>query len=307
MKAAWVQRLSGVHVASATPYVTTGVLDVQGVCNLVDYYAESGLQGAFFPSSTGESFSMPREERVRVVRLAAEQARGRIVILANASESSWQETVAQTKAMADAGADAAVCMPPTFFQYTQEELRDFFYRIADESPLPVVVYNHLVRLPNKILLPLVMELRKHENIVGIKDTHNDAARLLHLYAQGAQKDFAILCGGDGMAGYSALLGMGMLNALSALKPKLFLNLYQAGRAQDLQRVALLQEEVNKLMGIFTAAHGGAASASLFGQAIKAALYQKSLCGCAAAQMGFVLTQEDHARVKALMDSVREDV
>lgn len=307
MKMGVLERLHGVHAASITPYLAQGVLDEQGIRNLVDYYVESGLNGVLFPSSTGESFSMPREQRLRTVAVAAAHATGRLLIMGNASESNIKDAVRMCKQMAADGADIAVCMPPTFLSYSQEELREFFFRIADESPIPIVVYNHLVRLPNKIQIPLLMELRKHEHIIGIKDTHNDAARMMRLYAVDAQKDFAILCGGDGMASYSALLDMDMLNALCAVSPKLFLNIRAAGRAGNMKKVALLQEEVNKLMGLFNLLKNGLSSSSLFSQAIKVVLRQKGICGCDCAQMGFEVSPEDDVRVRQLMLSIQEDI
>ena len=306
-KKAAVERLRGIHTASVTPFVKEGVPDLQGIRNLVDYYAESGLQGAFFPSSTGESFSMPRDTRVLVVKTAAEHANGRILILANSTASNWPEAVDMCKRMADVGADYAVCMPPTFLEIAQEEIKRFFFQIADESPIPVIIYTHLVRMRNKVQIPILLEMSKHENIAGIKDTHNDAARMMRLYAAGLQKDFAILCGGDAMAGYSALLDMDMLNALSALKPRLFINLQAAGRTRDLARVAALQEEVWKLMGIFSAAHDGLDSNSVIASAIKGALHLQGLCECASPQMGYDLTEQDFVNIRKVMESVKDDI
>lgn len=165
----------------------------------------------------------------------------------------------------------------------------------------------MTRLPNKVEEKLLHQLAAHENIIGIKDTHNDPNRMLRLYATGVQKDFAILCGGDGVAGYAALLEMEMLNALSAVKPRLFANLYEAGRAGDIEKVARYQLEVDKLMKLFSALQGGVSSSTLFAQAIKAALSLKGLCGTNAVQLGYPMRDEDMEKVRAIMDSVCEEI
>ena len=211
------EKLRGVLTASITPVAENGALDCDAVARLVKYYRQSGLRGALFPSSTGESFALTAEERVALVRVAAHAASDDFSILGNCSEHNWKDALRNARAMADAGADVAVCMPPQFLAYSQEELRAYFYTIADQSPIPLLVYNHMTRLPNKAGLELLGELAKHENIVGIKDTHNDPNRMLQIYAQGVQKDFAILCGGDGVAAYAALLDMEMLDALQRRK------------------------------------------------------------------------------------------
>lgn len=301
------EKLCGVLVASVTPVKEDGALDLPAVGRLVEYYAASGLRGALFPSSTGESFALAAQDRVSLVEAAAKRAPGGFAILGNCSEHNLKDALRNARAMADAGADIAVCMPPQFLAYSQEELREYFFRIADESPIPLVVYNHMTRLPNKVGFPLLEELSRHENILGIKDTHSDPNRMLQLYARGVQRDFAILCGGDGVAAYAAALGMEMLNALSAVKPKLFLNLYAAGRAGDLQRAALYQREVDKLMGLFSALRGGLSSSTLFAQAIKAALSLKGLCGTASVQLGYPMEAAGFAKVKEIVDSVREEI
>lgn len=301
------EKLRGVLTASITPVAENGALDCEAVARLVKYYRQSGLRGALFPSSTGESFALTAKERVALVRVAAHAASDDFSILGNCSEHNWKDALRNARAMADAGADVAVCMPPQFLAYSQEELRAYFYTIADQSPIPLLVYNHMTRLPNKVGLELLGELAKHENIVGIKDTHNDPNRMLQIYAQGVQKDFAILCGGDGVAAYAALLDMEMLNALSAVKPRLFLNLYAAGRAGDLALAARYQREVDKLMGLFSALRGGLASSTLFAQAIKAALSLQGLCGTASVQMGYPLEADGLARVREILVSVQEEL
>lgn len=299
--------LKGVLAASVTPVDDKGEIDLAAMGRLMAYYEENGIRGVLLPSSTGESFALTTQERVALVTAAAKESKGKLSILANCSEHNVKDAVRDTKLMADAGADIVVCMPPQFLAYSQDELRDYFYAIADASALPLVVYNHMTRLPNKVEMPLLHQLAKHENIVGIKDTHNDPGRMMRLFATGVQKDFAIMCGGDGVAGYSALLEMEMLNALSAVKPKLFVNMYNAGRAGDTLKVSRYQVEVDKLMKLFTALQGGLSSSTLFAQAIKVALSLKGLCGTNAAQLGYPLREEDIGKVKAIVDSIEEEI
>lgn len=299
-----LEKFRGVSTASVTPMNEYGEVDLGSVAALTEYYIESGLKGAFFPSSSGEYFALTARQRVACVRAAVRAAEGRLTVFSNISESSLGAAIENAKAMAGEGADCAVLMPPSFHHHTQEELIGFFRRAADASPLPLVVYAHLTRLPNKIEIPAVLELSAHPNIIGIKDTHNDAARLMTLNQRlHGRDDFLAFAGGDGMAGFSALFGMEMLNALSAIRPDIFIALYDAGHRGDLAAVSALQQRVNRLSGLFTALHGGQSSASLFSQALKTALSLKGLCGVDAVQMGFPVTSQDIAKVKEVLDAV----
>lgn len=296
--------LRGVLAASVTPLDATGQVDEGAVGALMDYYADSGLRGAFFPSSTGEYFALSPTQRQACVRAAGRRKGGNMTLLANVSDGCLETALESAKAARDLGADAAVMMPPQFYALTQDELYGFFVRAAEKAPLPMIVYNHMTRLPSRVEIPLLMRLKEHPNILGIKDTHNDAARLMALSAlmQGTD-DFVILTGGDGMAGFGSLYRMEMLNALCAVRPDLFLDIYAAGWRGDLDGVAQLQQRVDRLAGLFTCLRGGVNSAALFCQSVKAALALKGLCGTRSALTGDELDASDLAAVRHLLDSV----
>ncbi len=297
-------RFRGVFAASVTPVDKRRRLDEGSIRALVDYYAESRLDGAFFPSSSGEYFALTCRQRRACVRAAVRAADGRLTIFANISDGSLKAAAENARAMRDAGADCAVLMPPAFHHHSQEELVDFFRGAADLSPLPLLIYAHLLRLPSRIEIPTLLELAGHPNILGVKDTHHDAARLMALRERlDGRDDFLVYTGGDGMAGFGALFGMEMLNALSAVRPDLFLELYGAGRRGDLREVSRLQQRVDRLAALFSALRGGQSSAALFSQAIKMALSLKGLCGTTAVQLGFELSDDDAARVKDILAGV----
>ena len=97
------EKLRGVLTASITPVAENGALDCDAVARLVKYYRQSGLRGALFPSSTGESFALTAEERVALVRVAAHAASDDFSILGNCSEHNWKDALRNARAMADAG------------------------------------------------------------------------------------------------------------------------------------------------------------------------------------------------------------
>ena len=299
-----MSRFRGVMTASVTPVCENGGLDTAAVAALMDYYAENGITGVLWPSSTGEYFAMTAQQRRECVKTAASHNRGGLTILANISEGSLAQAMENARAMADNGADAVVLMPPQFHHHTQDELVEYYTYAADHSPLPLIIYNHMTRLPSKVDIPTLMKLKDHPNLIGIKDTHNDAARLMTLSTLlGPEDEFVIMAGGDGMAGYSAIYHMEMLNALCAIRPDLFVEMYRAGRENNLQKVSQLQQRVNRLMAVFTALKGGKSSAALFSQAVKVALSFKGLCSAKAVQLGYELDEADIANVAKVLEKV----
>lgn len=299
---------NGVYTASVTPITSHGEVDTDAIGALIAYYSENGLLGSLFPSSSGEYFALTQTQRDQCIAAAVKYAPPAFSILANITEGSQRAAIENGKRAADLGADAAVLMPPSFHHYSQEELYHFFVDVADSIDLPLICYNHMTRLPNKLEEPLTLELAKHPNIVGIKDTHNDAARLLSLREKlGWDSTFSVFVGGDGVAGYGALMKMPMLNALSAVIPELFVQLHHAGMTQNIERLSQLQAKVKRLMALFTTLHHGTSSAALFSQAIKAALFLQGLCTTASVQLGYEVTAQELENVKHLLEEIKQEL
>lgn len=265
---------------------------------LVRYYMQNGLKGAFINSSTGEYFSMTPSQREESVAAAAKASNKELMIMAGISEDHAAGAIEMGKRMAGCGADIAVAMPPRFYNYSDDELFKHFTNIADALCIPLIVYNHMTRLNNKLSVELICRLSRHPNIIGVKDTHSDAVRLMTLLERLKDNEhFFVFAGGDSMAGYSALMGGSMLNALCAVAPKLFLRLQQAGEQGCVDKVMKLQQQVNKLMGLFNVIARPGGGMSLFYQSVKGAMNAKGLCGTQTAHLGFTITEEELTRIR----------
>ena len=297
--------LKGVYTASVTPVNHDRSLDVGAMRALIEYYMDNGLKGALLPSSSGEYFAMTAEMKRACVEESVKAANGRFQILANISDSCPQVILDNAEVMAAAGADAVVCQPPQFHGYSQEECITFFNYIADHSPLPVIMYSHLTALPTKPTIETVVEIGKHENIIGIKDTHRDFSRppALKSAMDAAGVDISVMLGGDYSAAIAAVNGLDILNALSAIRPDLMVALWEAGHAGEHEKAFAIQEKVNRLVELYSCLRGGMSSSTLFSMSLRLALEQKGLCGSKGVFLGFDATEEDRIAVKTVLDSV----
>ena len=300
--------LKGVYTATITPVNQDRSLDTGAVKALVDYYVDSGLKGALVPSSSGEYFSMTADMKRHFAAEAVKASAGRFQILGNISDDCPEVILHNARVMADVGCDAVVCQPPQFHGYSQEECIDLFNYVADNSPLPVIIYDHLLRLPTRPTVETVIEMCKHENIIGIKDTHRDNERPFQLKAamKEAGVDFAVLLGGDMTVASGCLAGCDLLNALSAIRPDLMVGAWEAAQVGEVDTVNANQAKVGKLCKIFDCLRGGKSSSTLFAMALKIALEKKGLCGTQSVILGFEANDEDRAAVEAVLASVDAD-
>ena len=296
-----IEKIKGVIPASITPFTYDRKVDTYAMKQLIHYYIDNKFSAAFINSSTGEYFSMSPEQRKESLCAAVKASAHKLIIMAGISEDNAYEAIKIGRQMADCGADIAVAMPPRFYAYSEDELFAFFTDIADHISIPLIIYNHMTRLNNKLSVELICRLSEHPNIIGAKDTHNDAARLMTLLERLKNREFLIYAGGDAMAGFSSLFGGYMLNALCAIAPKLFQNLQRAGEEGNVAKVMSLQQKVNNLAGLFQIIKRPSGSTmSLFYQPIKAALKVKNLCGTDAAHLGFDITEEELYDIKAFL-------
>lgn len=205
----------------------------------------SGLAGVVVAGSTGEAALLEEREREQLVEWARALVPDDRWLIAGAGGESTRQVVARARAAQDRGADAVLVVSPHYFGelMSPEALTAHFRRVADESPLPVILYN----IPKYVHFPLepalVRELAAHENIIGIKDSSGDL-RVLTAYLESQSPAFTVLTG-SGQGLYSALeLGArGGILAVALFAARLAAGVWESFRAQDFAEAGRKQERL----------------------------------------------------------------
>jgi 4-hydroxy-2-oxoglutarate aldolase len=129
--------------------------------------------------STGEPVMLSDEERRDVLRVAAEFAAPEKVLVAGVGAESVTETVKMCEYTASIGFDAALVRTPFFYKPSMKPdvMLTFFRTVADRSPLPVILYNVPAFTAYDLPVELVVQLAEHVNIIGMKESGGDLAKL----------------------------------------------------------------------------------------------------------------------------------
>jgi 4-hydroxy-2-oxoglutarate aldolase len=166
-------RVIGLLGPVTTPFArSNGALDLEAFQRNVKAHVAAGLSGVVVAGSTGEAALLDREER----RSLAEAARSAVgadkLVVVGAGAEATRSAVLLARDAAAAGADAVLVVAPHYYgsQMTVEALRAHYTRLADESPLPVLLYNIPRYMHFGLGAELVAELALHPNITGIKDS-----------------------------------------------------------------------------------------------------------------------------------------
>ena len=134
-------RWTGVGTALVTPFTTSGDLDEKVVRGLGRRQIDAGIHFLVPCGTTGENPTLTLEERVRIVEILVDEARGQVPVLAGAGGYNTREIIHLASEMLKAGASGLLSVAPYYNKPTQEGLYRHFRAIADSTPLPVVLYN----------------------------------------------------------------------------------------------------------------------------------------------------------------------
>jgi 4-hydroxy-2-oxoglutarate aldolase len=146
--------------------------------------------------SNGEFCYLTAEERVEVIRVVKEEAAPGQLVLAGSGCESTRETIAMTAAMAEAGADVAVVITPCYYKakMTGPALEQHFTAVADASPVPVVLYSVPANTAIDLAVGSVARLAAHPNIIGMKESGGDVAKIGEMVHLTKQHGFQLLAG-----------------------------------------------------------------------------------------------------------------
>lgn len=195
-------------------------VDEDALVRLVEQQIAAGIDGLVPCGTTGEASTLSTAEHLRVIELTLQAARGRVPVLAGAASNDTREAIELARACKQLGAAGTLQVTPYYTRPTQAGLVAHFTAIADQSDLPVVVYNVPGRTGVDLLPDTVAELARHPKIVGIKEATGDlnrAARLRELLRD--RPHFALLSGDDfTVFPFLALGGHGVISVTSNVAP-----------------------------------------------------------------------------------------
>jgi dihydrodipicolinate synthase/N-acetylneuraminate lyase len=240
--------LRGIIPPMITPLVDRDTLDAAGLERLIEHLLAGGVHGLFILGTTGEAPSLSYRLRHALINQVCRQVGGRVPVLVGVTDTSFVETVNLAKYAAAAGAQAVVLSAPYYFPAGQPELLEYIEDIVGELPLPVFLYN----MPSHTKLTFepdtIRRVLEIPNIVGLKDS---SAQMIYFHRlrqlAAGRPDFSLLVGPEELLGESVLLGAhGGVCGGANLFPRLYVDLYEAASAAQLDRIAALHAQVMRL-------------------------------------------------------------
>lgn len=261
----------GVMPALVTPLKQDGSADEPAIQRLVDHVLAGGVHGLLALGSTGEGASLPEPTRRRVLECVVKVAAGRVPVLSGVAQPHLDAARAEVAAAARIGANAALVAPPFYYPTDQATLLEFYRRVADSSPIPILIYN-IPPFTKLVAEPAtVAALAKEGTIIGIKDSSRDFEYFenMRLATRGISR-FLVYTGSDTMLLASMAMGAtGTLCGAANVAPAWVVRIYDDVQRGDWEAARLHQDSLIGLVG--------ALRTGVFPSGIKAALRLQGIC------------------------------
>jgi 4-hydroxy-tetrahydrodipicolinate synthase len=240
---------TGSSVALITPMQTqpdgSTQLDLEAWDRLLAWHAEAGTQAVVVGGTTGESATLDHEEYIQLLTHAVERLKGQVVVMAGTGSPSTAHTVARTRLAASLGADMALVVTPAYNRPSQRGLMAHYRAVADQSEIPIMLYNVPSRTAVDLLPETALALAEHEQIVAIKEAVGDTQRVDALVEGG----LAVFSGDD--PSFVAALqhgAQGVVSVAANVVPATFAQLCQSAAAGDWDSVV---EKDSQLADLYT--------------------------------------------------------
>ena len=227
-----------------TPHNTDGGLDVKGLERLIEHLINGGVHGIFLLGTNGEAPSLSYALRKELITKACTFIGGRVPVLVGITDTSFDGSLDIAAHSKEAGADAVVVAPPYYLPISQEEMMDYLERLIPQLPLPVMMYN----MPSCTKLHLSLETvkkAKELGAIGIKDSSGDMSYFYSLIeAFKESPEFSIIVGTEMFLPETIIYGgHGAVAGGANFLPELFVDLYNASLANNLEDIKILRSKV----------------------------------------------------------------
>ena len=240
---------SGINIAAVTPHKREGhEPDIAATLDLVDFYCTAGAKGIGLLGSTGEFLHLKMDDRIRLLNLAVK--RSRVPIIAGVSHSTLDGAVELARAAASAGAAAGLLMPPYFFRYRQQDVKEFYLEYAKQmqGALPTLLYN-IPFFTTPLEFETSRDLLRSGHFAGIKDSSGNLDNFRSLLGLRKERPFTLFVGNDVVFATCRSEGAdGVISGVASAVPELMLALDASIASGNAAKTARLEARLQEFIG-----------------------------------------------------------
>ena len=236
------QDMNGVIPAMITSFNKDESINKEGIRKIVNYLISEKVNGLYITGSTGEAFLMSSEEKKKVIEIVVEEVNRRVPVIAHIGSIGTKLTTELGEYAEKIGVDALSALPPFYYNFSNDEIFNYYKDISNSTSLPITVYN--ISHANLMDLDMLKRLASIENIKGVKytaPTHFNFSKIKKEIGE----NFKIYSGMDEMALSGLISGAdGIIGSFYNLMPELFVALFAFVKQENINEAKKIQEKIN---------------------------------------------------------------
>lgn len=261
----------GTGVAIITPFKTDGSIDFSGLKAVIDYIIDGGVEYIVSLGTTGESATLSSDEKKVVWESTVSHVNGRVKLVAGIGGNNTQEVIKDLKKFDSTGFDAILSVCPYYNKPTQEGIYQHYKAIAEESSLPVILYNVPGRTGVNMTADTTLRLaHDFKNIIAMKEASGNFEQF-NAIIRDKPEDFLFLSGDDPIT--LPLIAMGAAGVISVIGnalPGMFSTMVRMCLDGKFIEAQALHHSMTEITGLcFVEGNPGG---------VKSAMKQLGLCG-----------------------------
>ena len=227
---------TGMATAIVTPMTKDGI-DYDALGRFLEFQIENGINAIVVMGTTGENATIEPADQKEIIRYTVEKVAKRVPVIAGTGTNNTEHVLSNTRAACEVGADALLVVTPYYNKATQSGLIKHFTMIADESTVPVILYNVPGRTGCNLLPKSVAVLAEHPNIVAIKEATGSMSQMVEIMALCGDK-IDVYSGEDALTvAMMSMGGAGTISVLSNVAPAQCVAMTDAAKAGDFKTAA----------------------------------------------------------------------
>ena len=294
----------GVIIPAVTPLTADHKLDKPAVKKIFDSFYKYSVS-PFILGTTGESASLPAELKTEYIKEAGRNKKPGSVLYAGISSNVLSESIEFSKLCADNGADAVAATLPYYFPLTENQMKKHFEHLADNSAIPLIIYNIPATIHMSIPVAIIEELSHHPNVIATKDSERNDERLkqsLELWKN--RDDFGHFLGWSAKSVEALINGSnGLIPSTGNIIPEIYSEMLEAVELGDNQKAYEMQKLSDMYGGIYQ-------SGRTWGEgvwALKVLMKEKGLCEAIVMPPLQSLDEEEENKLKKAFYDLKEKV
>ena len=215
-------------------------LDEQGTREFLRYLMSMDIGGLYVTGSTGETWMMTAEERMRQVEIVMEEVGDKVPVVVHVGAMSTREAIRLAKHAESCGAAGVSSVPPFYFKYNADQIFNYYKDVAEATSLPVIVYN--IPLAGMMTVDQIIRLSEIENVKGVKYTGTALFEVMQI-KDGCKPGFQVYGGCDELGSSNISIGVdGIIGSFYNVIADHYIKIWNAVKASDIPLATKLQHQ-----------------------------------------------------------------